>query len=447
MNLITTIKNWFGGSSTSADTTQYAEPLDLISLAASQKQQGIITDDTKKRYLDYDVKAIFRTRMDIKNWNASIDQYQYMQPKNWMIQLLYNEILIDAMLFSQYQNRGHRLFSLDFNLKNPDGSNNEEQKAILKNMPFYRFANWEKYKSILLGYSVVELSIGKTVDGKPFLIGDSIPRTNIVPQTGLFYSDYYDDVNVVKYREMPEYGTWLLEYNSKDIGLLNKTVPHVLFKRFAQSCWSELCEIYGIPPRVLTTNTQDKTMLNRAQKMMRDMGAAAWFIIDEDEKFEWAQGVATNGDVYKNLIDLCRDEICLVIAGAIIGQDTKNGSRSKDQTAQEMLLLLQKSDMATLQEYWNNITIPALKKHGFLKGDLTFEFVPNEDTAELVDWILKFAEYFEIDIDWIKQKTGIEIVKARETPVPAADKATKKLKADLLEDDDFFGKARQRLSA
>ncbi|WP_446662918.1 phage portal protein family protein, partial [Flavobacterium psychrophilum] len=35
--------------------------------------------------------------------------------------------------------------------------------------------------------------------------------------------------------------------------MLNKAVSHVLFKRFAQSCWSELCEIYGIPPRVLKT--------------------------------------------------------------------------------------------------------------------------------------------------------------------------------------------------
>ncbi|MEO7212647.1 DUF935 family protein [Mucilaginibacter sp.] len=445
MSIYTQLKSLLQGKS--AVESNLASPIDLMTLAYQQNKDGVISDAKTNRFLPYDSKAVYRTRQDIKKWNAALDQAQYLQPKNWMLQLLYNEVGIDALLHSQTQNRGHQIFSLDFNLKNADGTNNDVQKDVLKKMPFYRFATWEKIKSITHGYSMLELSLGKTVDGKPFLIGDSIPRTNVVPQTGLFYGDYYDDINVVKYREMPEFGTWLLEYNSKDLGLLNKAVPHVLFKRFAQSCWSELCEIYGIPPRVLTTNTQDKVMLDRATKMMKDMGSAAWFIIDEDEKFEWAQGAVTNGDVYKNLIDLCRDEICLLISGAIIGQDTKNGGRSKDESAQEMLWLIVQSDMAMLEDYWNNITLPALKKHGFLTGELTFEFVPNEDTKQLMGWVKDLLQYYEIDIEWLKEKTGIELTAARKTPLPGAGTDAKKLKADLLGDEDFFGKARRQLSA
>ena len=37
---------------------------------------------------------------------------------------------------------------------------------------------------------------------------------------------------------------WIQYIFNYDYGLLNKAVPHVLFKKFAQSCWSELCEIY-----------------------------------------------------------------------------------------------------------------------------------------------------------------------------------------------------------
>jgi len=97
---------------------------------------------------------------------------------------------------------------------------------------------------------------------------------------------------------MPEYGAWILEFGQPgELGLLNNCVPHVLMKRFAQSCWSELCEIYDIPPRVMKTNTHDRGMVTRAEKMMKDMGSAAWFIIDGSEEFEFAQGVSTNGDV------------------------------------------------------------------------------------------------------------------------------------------------------
>ena len=72
-----------------------------------------------------------------------------------------------------------------------------------------------------------------------------------------------------------------MEFGSpRNYGLLNKAVPHALFKKFAHSCWSELCEIYGIPPRYIKTNTQDPEMLDRAEQMLRDMGSAAYFIID-----------------------------------------------------------------------------------------------------------------------------------------------------------------------
>src|SRR5690606_25031665 len=122
-----------------------------------------------------------------------------------------------------------------------------------------------------------------------------IPRYNVVPQTGMFYPEYGDTSRGIAYRELPEFGTWILEFNSETLGLMNKLVPMALFTRFMESCWSELGEIYGIPPRVLKTNTQDATMLKRAESMMRDMGSASWFIIDETEEFEFAKGVATNG--------------------------------------------------------------------------------------------------------------------------------------------------------
>src|SRR6185437_10934502 len=332
---------------------QFAEPYSIETLAANNQDLGIVTDDTKKRFLPFDSKAVYRVRRDIADWNFALDLARYIQPKNWMLQNLYDDIMIDALLTSQTENRDNRILSLDFNIR-VNGEIDKEQTLMLKNHPLYRFLSLEKMGMKKRGYSLVELSMNKDINGNLVLTGESIPRTNVVPQTGLFYHDYYDDINVIKYRELPEFGKWILEYyKGEPLGLFNKAVPHVLFKRFAQSCWSELCEIYGIPPRVMKTNTQDKTQLNRASQMMKDLGSAAYFVIDNTEEFEWAQGVSTNGDVYKNLIDLCRDELCLLIAGAIIGQDTKNGARSKDESAMDMLWLLVKSDMAMLEDLWN----------------------------------------------------------------------------------------------
>lgn len=131
-------------------------------------------------------------------------------------------------------------------------------------------------------------------------MADLVPRENVSPEVGKFYPDA-EGSETVDYRLLPEFGRWLVEiYPRKcDLGLLNKAVPYVLIKKFALSCWSELCEIFGIPPRVMKTNTTDDEMLERAETMMREIGSAAYFIIDTTEDFEFAQGVATNGDVYK----------------------------------------------------------------------------------------------------------------------------------------------------
>lgn len=385
------------------------------------------TKEKAKRFLPYKLKAVSRTRQDIKSWNNNLATAQAEEPKNHGLQLMYDEIMIDALLTSQVENRKRQVFSVPFVLRNEGGEVDEEQTNTLKKLPAYRKLTEAGLDSGNYGYNLVELSLAPSLDGTMSLNVDTIPRTNVVPQTGTFYPDYSEDKGI-KYREMPEYGTYILEFNSGGLGLLNKAVPHVLFKRFAQSCWSELCEIYGIPPRVMKTNTQDTTMLNRAEQMMRDMGAAAWFIIDETESFEFAKGVATNGEVYENLIKLCNNEMSLLLSGAIIGQDTVNGNRSKEESSQNMLWELVQSDMAMLEEYWNSIIIPALIKHGILKGNVRFEFEKTEDIAQLWTMTKDALQYMTVDIEWIKKKFGIEVTGERQQ-----QQAAEKLSLDFFD--------------
>lgn len=412
MNLIQKAFSYFSGSS-------------MVDLSANTND-GTTGPIKKGKYLEHDLKSVWQTRIDIKKWKEAESIYWSQLPITYPLQLIISDILKDSSLSSQKENRTQQIFSLDIRLKKPNGEFDADQAAALKKMPLYRFLTRQMLDAMYHEYSVVELSMAQTIEGKTFLVGDSVPRTNIVPITGKFYADYYDTVNGIDYRQLPEFGTWILEFWTKEMPLLNKAVPHVLIKRFAQSCWSELGEIYGIPPRVLKTNTQDKGMMTRAKKMMTDMGAASWFIIDEDESLEFAAGATTNGDVYNNLINLCNNEMCLLIVGAILGQDTKNGSRSKDQVAKDILWLLIQSDMAMLEEQWNNIAIPALKKHGLLTGDLTFEFVPVVNIQELFTRVMAALEYYEIDADWFAEQFGIKVTAVRPQPVPGKAPVTDK---------------------
>ncbi|MFV0397346.1 MAG: DUF935 family protein, partial [Bacteroidales bacterium] len=199
-------------------------------------------------------------------------------------------------------------------------------------------------------------------------------------------------------------------FNSDGIGLLDKLVPHVLFKKFAQSCWSELCEIYGIPPRVMKTETRDQSMLDRAEKMMREVGSAAWFIIDNTEEFEFANAAETKGDVYSNLINLCNNEISMLVSGAIIGQDTRNGNESKEKVSMSLLDRLVDADKRMAETYMNTVVIPSWIRIGWIPATTSrFRFKAVEDTDKLWTYTKDLLQHKEVDNGFILEKFGIKV--------------------------------------
>jgi len=367
--------------------------------------------NTTRAPLRWELKSISRIRQDIQSWNRALNLARNVEfTQNYQLQLLYNEICIDAHLTSQIAGRKEQLWSSDFIVKRGDEPDDAVTEA-LTNMPAFQQIIEAIQDAVYYGYSLIQLDIQ---NGK--LVVDDIPRTNVVPQTGQFFTDYGDTTSPVYYREMAEFGTWILEFNSislakSEYGLLNKAVPHVLFKRFAQSCWSELAEIYGIPPRVLKTNTQDSAMMKRAQAMLRDMGAAAYFIIDETEALDFAQGVSTDGSVYNNLITLCDNQNSLLVSGAVIGQDTKYGNYSKEKAGQDVLWLRVLADMRHVQQHMNATVMPALAKHGIVPQGSVFSYPKAEDTEQLFKFIQPFinSKKYRVPVDWLRDKFGIEV--------------------------------------
>lgn len=371
-------------------------------------------------------KSISQTRKDIKNWTDALNMAQNVdQPKRFPLYNLYREIMLDLHLQSQVNNRLLKTLAQSFVIKDASGTINVELTALLNSKKWVNDVNKAIVETRFYGHSMGEFNY---VNNQ--LTFDLIPRQNVDPLKGLLYFDYTED-KFIKYREIKEYNSWLLEFGSNDdFGLLNGVVPHVLFKKFAQSCWSELCEIYGIPPRVLKTNTQDKTLVSRGEKMLTDMGSAAWFIIDQTEAFEWAKGVDTNGDVYKNLIQLCNNEMSMGISGANVGQDTVNGSNSKETISVGLLEELIQSDLFLIEQYWNSKIIPALKLLGIITQDVTFGYPPAEDLDALWKRTTEAANFLEVDPKWVNDTFGVKVVGAK--------KESESAKLNLNINPDFF---------
>ena len=387
-------------------------------------------DNKAGRYAPMTVrKSISQTRRDIADLQrARALALAATNPKQCLLQDIYTIISDDAHLTSQVNNRKEQTISAGFEMRTADKKIDVKMTDILNELDFIPDLIGHILDSENFGYSLVELSVE---DNTPKV--ELIPRRNVVPDLGHFYPDTSFD-NFLEYRKAKEYKRWLLEFNSGHLGLLNKAVPYVLFKKFAESCWSELCEIYGIPPRVLKTDTRDPQMLDNAENMMRDIGAAAWFIIDTTEDFQFAQGVSTNGDVYNNLVGHSKNEISMLFNGSIVGQDTKNGNESKEKVSMEIAGRLVQADRRMSEIYMNSLVIPALYRIGWIPATTSkFKFSAAEDIDKLFEMTVKVMPHKKVSDKFIKDKFGIEVEGDRyEITQPTEPANTKKDKDEKL---------------
>jgi len=356
------------------------------------------------------LKSVSQARQDIASWKtARLAAQAALNPRRSRLQAIYDDILVDAHLTAMLENRLRQVVNASFVLKDASGEPDEALTTQLRKAAWYQELMTAMCEAHYRGTTVVEF----------YNPGDGLKlrkwnRRNIEPRSGMLLLDETDSSGPL-YREAREYKWWILEFGDPDdLGLLNKAVPHVLIKRFAQSCWSELGEIYGIPPRYVKTNTQDPVMLSRAESMMRDMGAAAWFIIDDTEELEFADQITGNGDVYNNLMRFCNNELSLLVNGAVIGQDTENGNRSKEETSVKSLMRLIESDKVTVESFWAYMAMPALQRLGVLPEGYTYEFEPTEDLDTLWARTKDSFTAFDVDPEWLTEKFGVKVLGAKQ---------------------------------
>lgn len=411
-------------------------------LAATKKATSKVAGKGTERSIIQRVikKQTSVVRRDIADWKRALQQASAAEDsRQALLQDVYTDIMLDALLSSQLGLRIDKNQGAEFDIFVGEEVD-DQAKQRLVDPGLYDDCVLYRIEGAAYGDSVVEFAYqGEAV------VAQLIPRAHISPDIGTFYPDVTATTGDL-YRENPDFGKWVVElgYRTGDFGFLNKAVPHVLMKRFAQSCWSELCEIFGIPPRVLKTNTTDAKMLAQAERMMREIGAAAYYIIDKEENFEFAQGSTTNGDVYRNLIVTCNQEISMLVLGAMLGQDTVNGSRSKEQVSIQLLESVVLADRRAIEADFNRRILPALAAIGYMPQGARLRYRKEINVDKLWKMTHEALEYYDVDVAWVEETFGIKVTAAKNllpaSEPPASKTKKKKEKEEGLTDaeTDFF---------
>ena len=375
-----------------------------------------------------------RARKDITSWRVALHQAENaLEPKRILLYSLYEELVLDAHLSSEIQKRilsvrGSR-FSI-YNLK--DGSTDNEKTNLLKKPWFYEFIDLA-IESIFYGHSLIQIGDLKEHEVSHIKL---IDRKHVIPEKGLFVYNQTDTKGIA-YREDTKYSPWLLEVGKPtDLGVLNKTAPHVLYKRFSMSAWSEFCELFGMPIRIGKTNVKDLDSLNRMENMMVSMGPGNYLICDDQEKIEFVETAKSNGEVYSNLIGITNAEISKLISGAVIGEASDGGSRSKEEVGERMGDIITLADKQFLEGYINNTLISKLIALGYPLEGYAFRFEKSKDIDSLWKITQGLLQHKDIDNDFITKTFGIPVL---DKPTSGDATDTLKLVSTKYGDDSFFG--------
>lgn len=351
-----------------------------------------------------------RAQKDILSWrNALIAAENVDNPRRYALIQLYKEIILDAHLSGQIELRKRRVLSSKFSVY--DANNNLDitltwalkQPAIQQIMEYILDA-------IFWGHSLIQIDHVEPFDnGKGGITSVTlIPREHVMPEKGWLLPHYYDTTGI-SYRDT--FYPWLIETpDYSNLGLLSKTAPYVLYKRFALASWSEFAELFGSPMRIGKTNTRDTTMINRMYDMLKNMGSMAFGVFDKDEEINFIETARSNGEVFMQLIETCNAEISKLINGAVIGENTSEGSRAKEQVGDQIHQIITAADKKYLENVMNTIVFPILIQHGYPLDNCTFAFEEEKDLNNLWDITYQALQYYDIDEEWIKETFGIQII-------------------------------------
>ncbi len=347
-----------------------------------------------------------RVRQDATSFKLAVQSAESpMYPNRFLLTQTYQQIVLDGQVQSAMMQRKMRVLSQKFNLKDKSGEANEEKTKQINQKWLYEFMDLA-LESIYWGYSVIQFS--PVVDSK-FVNVELIPRIYVVPEFSLIRSNTATVTEGINFTEKP-YSNWCLGVgNKKDLGLLMKLAPYVIWKNNAMGAWAEFAEIFGVPIRVTKTDVRDETTRKNAENMMRNMGVATWSVLDLNDNFELIEASKSDSfNVFDKMVERCNSEMAKIILGQTGTTDEKSYSGSSN-VHKEIADQLAKQDCLWMQFVINGQLLPMLNALGFGFDELEFEFDLSESLpiAEQAKIDASFMPYVTFNKEYLENKYNI----------------------------------------
>jgi len=283
------------------------------------------------------------------------------QPRRYLLQHLYDDIMIDAFIYGKWENRKLRISNRSVQVLT-DGKYNEEKTWFLKTLWFNKFIKYY-IDSRAYGYNLI---YPKTLDENGYIKDvTTVYRTNVVPETCEILKNAYDQKGV-KFNE-DEYAEWMLFFgDADDLGILDKAAPLWIFKKHSWQNWDEFEEMFGVPIRIAKLASDDKRVQDQVKNWLKTLGSAAYGMFPQGTEIEILENKGTDAfNVFNEKRKAANEELAILIDGQF-ESSTDSGSRAKAESVIENTQHEITEDDATMALFAiNEDLLPFLTKRGY----------------------------------------------------------------------------------
>lgn len=381
----------------------------------------------KKVVIDLQRETDRLTEHDISAWRAACQMAKnYDDPNRQRLYDIYADAELDAHLSGTINQIDNFVKARPFKFVGPGGDTIQDAAKYF-DQPWFKDLLDYYLESRYWGHSLVELGdVVTDAAGRKSYSGVSlVPRKHVVPEKGRITKIAGDDWRKgLDYRSQPV-SDWLIECGRKDsLGLYEKAAMHTISKKYALAFWDTFAEMFGIPIRIAKTSTRDEDERRKTARMMADMGAKAWAVLDDTtdiQLVESSRGDAFN--VYDRRIDRANSELSKLILNQTMTID-EGSSYSQSQTHMSVLKILVESICDGIRDMINCQLLPRMVRHGFDVADLSFEWDdPVDYTPEQqVAFERMVLENYEVPGSYFEDKYGIPAGERKMLPgMPSED--------------------------
>ena len=349
-----------------------------------------------------------RVRADAQKFQIALQAAESpLYPNRYLLYQVYQQIVLDGQVEGGMLQRKSKVLAQKFNILNAAGEIDTKKTKILNNKWFYDFMSLG-LDSIFWGYSLIQFS---DVVNDKFESATLVPRIYVIPERGIVRNNTATVTEGVHYHEKP-YSNWCLGIgDTKNLGILMKLAPYVIWKKNAMFAWSEFAEIFGSPIRLGKTDVRDDVTRKNMENTLKNMSVATWAVMDLNDEIDLAQASNTDAyQVFNELVERCNTEISKIILGQTGTTDEKAYSGSS-KVHEDVSKIISKQDILNAQFWINDQLLPMMVNLGFDLSGCSFEF----DLSESVSLVDKakidssFMPYFKFNIEYLEKTYGVEI--------------------------------------